>query len=143
MLWIKSLKLIPHVPLAPGHKLVLQTPLYILAARLTRTRFGAALTGTTFGVVDFLLGVGNNFGAFEILKHITPGAVADLGVPLLFAGGRTPGRLACVLLGGIVGAARFAVTLAFTFVLDAPSAAYAILLAGSASMRCSGSRRGS
>nr|HEX4319004.1 hypothetical protein [Kofleriaceae bacterium] len=130
MLWIKSLKLIPHVPLAPGHKLVLQTPLYFLAAKLTRTRFGATLAGATLGVTDFLLGGGNKFGVFEIFEHVTPGVLADLGVPLLTAHGRTPGRLAWTLLGGVIGAGRFAVTLAFTFVLEAPSAAYAILLPG-------------
>jgi hypothetical protein len=130
MLWIKSLKLIPHLPLAPGHKLVLQTPLYILAARLTRTRFGATFTGTTLGIADFLLVGGNKFGAFEILEHVVPGVIADLALPLLEANGRTPGRLAWALLGGAIGAGRFAVILVFTFVLDAPSAAYTILLPG-------------
>ena len=31
MLGIKALKLLPGIPFAPGHKLVLLTPLYVVA----------------------------------------------------------------------------------------------------------------
>ena len=40
--------------------------------------------------VAFLLGDGR-YGIFEILKHVTPGIICDLTVPLLVRGGRQPG----------------------------------------------------
>jgi len=47
MVSLKMLKSLPGVPFASGHKTLLFYPLYILAARLTHTRWG----GTTAGAV--------------------------------------------------------------------------------------------
>src|SRR4029079_17662156 len=82
MLGIKALKILPSIPFAPGHKLVVLTPLYIVASLLTRSRGGATLNGLVMGTVAFLLGDGR-YGIFEILKHVTPGIVCDLLVPLV------------------------------------------------------------
>src|SRR6185503_14156464 len=71
MLGIKALKILPSIPFAPGHKLVLLTPLYIMASLKTRSKFGATLTGLTMGSVAFLLGDGK-YGIFEIVKHVVP-----------------------------------------------------------------------
>ena len=65
MLGIKALKVLPSIPFAPGHKLVLLTPLYVVASLKTRTRIGATLTGLVMGTVAFLLGDGR-YGIFEI-----------------------------------------------------------------------------
>src|SRR5207247_304713 len=54
MLGIKALKILPSIPFAPGHKLVLLTPLYIIASLKTRSRLGGTLTGLTMGSVAFL-----------------------------------------------------------------------------------------
>jgi hypothetical protein len=129
MLGVKALKLLPSIPFAPGHKLVLLTPLYVVASLQTRHRLGATLTGLTMGSVAFLLGDGK-YGVFEILKHVAPGLLCDLCVPLLVAGGRQPGRLAWALLGGVVAAGRFATIVAMVLLLQAPQIAYAILLPG-------------
>src|SRR5690606_25823087 len=58
MIGIKVLKLLPGLPFAPGHKGVLLIPLYIVAGFMTRSRWGATLTGITMGTVAFLLGDG-------------------------------------------------------------------------------------
>ena len=129
MLGIKALKVLPAIPFAPGHKLVILTPLYIVASLLTRSRFGATLTGLVMGTVAFLLGDGR-YGIFEILKHVTPGLICDLTVPLLVRGGREPGPVVWTLEGALIGAGRFATIFTITLAIQPPAIAWAILLPG-------------
>jgi molybdenum storage protein len=129
MLGIRALKILPSIPFAPGHKLVVLTPLYIVAAMETRSPFGATLTGLTMGTTAFLMGDGR-YGVFEIVKHVSPGIVCDLGVPWLTRTGRTPGPVVWSLFGGLIGATRFATIFAMTLAVQAPAVAYAILLPG-------------
>jgi hypothetical protein len=128
MLGIKALKVLPSIPFAPGHKLVLLTPLYIVASLKTRSRFGATLTGLTMGFVSFLLGDGR-YGIFEILKHVTPGLMCDLLVPLMVRG-RVPGRAAWTALGAVLGCGRFATIFVVTLTVQAPKIAFAMLVPG-------------
>ena len=129
MLGIRALKILPAVPFAPGHKLVLLTPLYIIAALRTRSRAGATLTGASMGTVSFLMGDGR-YGIFEIAKHVAPGVVCDLFVPALARGGKEHGALVWSLFGGLIAAGRFATILAMTAAVQAPAVAYAILVPG-------------
>jgi hypothetical protein len=129
MLGIKALKVLPSIPFAPGHKLVVLTPLYIVAALRTTTPLGSTLTGVTMGTVAFLLGDGR-YGIFEILKHIAPGLVCDAAVPLMTRGDRRPGPVAWSLLGGLMGAGRFATIFVVTLLVQAPAIAWAILVPG-------------
>lgn len=129
MLGIKALKVLPSIPFAPGHKLVLLTPLYVVAAIKTKTRFGATLTGLVMGSVAFLLGDGR-YGIFEILKHIVPGIVCDLLVPLVTARGRRPGAFVWSLLGGLMGVGRFATIFVVTLTVQPPKVAFAFLIPG-------------
>jgi hypothetical protein len=129
MLGVRALKILPAIPFAPGHKLVILTPLYIVASLLTRGRFGATLTGLTMGTVAFLMGDGR-YGVFEIAKHVAPGILCDLGVPLLHMAGRAPGAVVWSLFGGVVAAGRFATIFMTTLLVQAPSVAFAILVPG-------------
>jgi len=133
MLGIKALKILPSIPFAPGHKLVILTPLYIVASVKTRSRLGGTLTGLVMGSVAFLLGDGR-YGIFEILKHVAPGVVCDLVVPPLTRGHgaerRLPGVLTWSIVGGLIGAARFATIFVVTLTVQAPAVAYAILVPG-------------
>jgi hypothetical protein len=129
MLSIKMVKVLPSLPFAPGHKMIVLLPLYVVAARLTRSRFGATYTGLTMGTVAFLMGDGR-YGVFEILKHVTPGLLCDLLLPLMMAGGRMPGRLMWSLFGSVIGMGRFATVFAIVLVAQPPAVAYAILLPG-------------
>ncbi len=129
MLGIKALKILPGIPFAPGYKIVLLTPLYIVASLLTRSRFGATLTGLTMGTVAFLMGDGK-YGIFEIFKHVTPGIVCDLLVPLLVRDGRIPGGIVWSMFGAVVGAARFATIFMIVLSVQAPKIAYALFLPG-------------
>jgi hypothetical protein len=79
---LKMMKILPGLPFASGYKTLLLFPLYVLAARLTHSRWGATAAGSIMGVIGFLQGDGR-FGALEILKHIAPGLVIDLGEPLV------------------------------------------------------------
>jgi Cobalt transport protein len=129
MLGIRALKILPSIPFAPGHKLVLLTPLYIIATLIAPTRFGATLTGLTMGIVAFLLGDGR-YGIFEIMKHVTPGLICDAILPPLMASGRMPSGLVFSVVGGIIAAGRFATIFLVTLAVQPPAVAYAILLPG-------------
>jgi hypothetical protein len=79
---LKMLKVLPGIPFAPGHKGFLLIPLYILASRLTYSRWGGTTAGTIMGVIDFLQG-GGRFGVLKILKHMAPGIIIDLADPIM------------------------------------------------------------
>ncbi len=129
MLGIKALKILPGIPFAPGYKIVVLTPLYIVASLLTRSRVGGTITGLVMGSVAFLMGDGK-YGVFEIAKHVTPGIVCDLMVPLLVRDGRMPGGIGWSLFGGFIGAARFATIFLIVLLVQAPKVAWALLLPG-------------
>lgn len=126
MLGLKILKVLPGIPFAPGHKTVLLIPLYILAGALTSFRWGATLTGATMGTVAFLMGDGR-YGVFEILKHIAPGVVVDLGLPVLIRGDRRPGVFTWCVFGLVVAIGRFATVVAMTLAVAAPGEMYVLL----------------
>jgi hypothetical protein len=127
MMGFKVLKILPAIPFAPGYKLVVFTPLYVVAALMTRTRAGATLAGLCMGVIAFLMGDGR-YGIFEILKHIAPGVICDLGVLVLVRTGRSPGPLSWTVLCGLMGVGRVATIFAVTLALKPPAMAYALLL---------------
>ena len=129
MLGIKALKVLPGINFAPGWKTVILTPLYVITPLLTRTRFGATITGTVMGVVAFLLGDGK-YGPFEICKHVAPGLICDAIVPLVTRGGRAPGPIAWSLIGGVIAIGRFATILVVTALVGTPHAAYLVLVPG-------------
>lgn len=129
MLMVRAVKILPAIPFAPGHKLVLLTPLYVLASLMTRGRAGATWVGATMGVTSFLLGDGK-YGVFEIAKHVVPGILCDLVVPQLARGGRRPGRFSWGVVSGVVGACRFAAIFVMTLVAQPPAVAFAFLLPG-------------
>lgn len=129
MLGIRAVKILPSIPFAPGHKLVLLTPLYVMASLLTKGRWGATFTGLSMGIVSFLLGDGR-YGVFEILKHVVPGVLCDLWVPLLVASGRRPGKLAWALVCGVIAAGRYAAIVAVTLLAQPPAVALAFLVPG-------------
>lgn len=127
MLALKAVKLLPSIPFAPGYKLVVLTPLYIVAATLTHSRFGATLCGLTMGTVAFLMGDGR-YGPFEILKHLAPGLVCDMLLPSMTRDGRTPGRASLALLGAATGVGRVVTVFVVMLALSPPALAYAGLV---------------
>jgi hypothetical protein len=132
MLGIKAVKILPGIPFLPGYKGVILIPLYLVAARVTRTRAGATLTGLTMGTVAFLLGDGR-YGVFEIAKHVTPGIVVDLLYPLvspLARRARGGGVLAYSVLGLLAALGRFATITLIALAVQPPALVYAVLLPG-------------
>jgi hypothetical protein len=118
---LKMLKFLPGVPFASGHKAVLLFPLYVLAARLTHSRWGATAAGSIMGVIGFLQGDGR-FGILEVLKHVTPGLVIDVADPLIR---RLPTwALGYCLLGIGAAIARTATEFALVFLLGARAEVY-------------------
>jgi hypothetical protein len=81
------------------------------------------------GTVSFLSGDGK-YGVFEILKHVVPGIICDLSVPLLVAGGRRPGKVTWMLHGAITAAGRYAAIFAVTLLAQPPAVAFAFLVPG-------------
>ena len=82
MVSLKMLKILPGVPFFPGFKTILFYPLYVLAARLSHTHWGGTCAGAVMGVIGFLQGDGR-FGVLEILKHLAPGLLIDLLMPVV------------------------------------------------------------
>jgi hypothetical protein len=117
----KMLKVLPGVPFASGHKALFLFPLYILASRLTYSRWGATAAGSVMGVVGFFQGDGR-FGVLEILKHLAPGVVIDLAEPLAR---RLPRwALGYCLLGLAAAVARTATEFALVAMLGARAEVY-------------------
>jgi hypothetical protein len=118
---VKVLKILPGVPFASGHKALLLFPLYILAFRLTYSRWGGTAAGSIMGVIGFLQGDGR-FGVLEILKHVAPGLVIDLAEPLVR---RLPTwALGYCLLGLAAAVARISADLVLVLLLGARAEVY-------------------
>lgn len=124
MVTLKMLKFLPGVPVASGHKTILLFPLYLLAARLTHTRWGGTTAGAVMGVVGFLQGDGR-FGVLEVLKHVAAGLVIDLLMPLIR---RLPERAWVFCgVGLLAGVARCTTELAVVLLLGARAEVYLFL----------------
>jgi hypothetical protein len=118
---LKMIKILPGLPFASGYKTFLLFPLYVLAARLTHSRWGATAAGSIMGVIGFLQGDGR-FGALEILKHIAPGLVVDLGEPLVRR--LPPWALGYCALGLFAAIARTATEFVVVLLLGARAEIY-------------------
>ncbi len=118
---LKVVKVLPGLPFASGHKTFLLFPLYVLAARLTHSRWGGTAAGSIMGVIGFLQGDGR-FGVLEIFKHIAPGLVIDLCEPL--ARRLPPWALGYCLLGFAAAIARTATELILIVLLGARAEIY-------------------
>lgn len=117
----KVLRILPGLPFASGHKAILLFPLYVLASRLTHSRWGGTAAGSIMGVIGFLQGDGR-FGVLEIFKHLAPGLVIDLGDPLVR---RLPSwALGYCLLGLVAAIARSTTEWVIVFLLGARAEVY-------------------
>jgi hypothetical protein len=118
---IKILKFLPGVPFASGHKGFLLIPLYVLASRLTYSRWGGTAAGAIMGVIGFLQGDGR-FGILEILKHLAPGVLIDVANPLM---SRLPQRAIYYCVLGFAAAAASTITeFLVVFILGARAEVY-------------------
>ena len=118
---VKLLRLLPGLPFAPGHKALLLFPLYVLASRLTYSRWGGTAAGSITGVIGFLQGDGR-LGVLEILKHLVPGLVIDLAGPLV---SRLPNwALGYCFLGLAAAAGRITTELVLVLLLGARAEVY-------------------
>jgi len=118
---VKVLRILPGLPFAPGHKVILLFPLYVLASRLTYSRWGGTAAGSIMGVVAFLQGDGR-FGVLEILRHVAPGLVIDIALPLA---ARLPTwALGYCLLGLAAAVARISTDLLLVVLLGARAEVY-------------------
>ena len=121
MVSLKMVKLLPGVPFAPGFKTLLFFPLYILAAHRTHSRWGGTAAGAIMGVIGFLQGDGR-YGVLEVLKHLAPGLVIDLSMPVVR---RLPqSALVFCLLGFVAAIARTSTEFVIVLLLGARAEVY-------------------
>jgi hypothetical protein len=121
MATLKMFKFLPGIPFASGHKALLLFPLYILASRLTYSRWGATAAGAVMGVIGFLQGDGR-FGILEMLKHLAPGVIIDLAQPWI---SRLPGwALGYCLIGLAAAVARTTTEFSLVALLGARAEIY-------------------
>jgi len=124
---LRFLKVMPGLPVAPGHKGIILLPLYIVAYDLTRSRWGATRLGVVIGVTSFLAGEGK-FGIFEIVRHIAPGVFVDVVMPLARLLKPHPGPFLYALVGAGAAVTRLSTLLLVAYFVGAPSVFYAFLL---------------
>ncbi|MFT5739908.1 MAG: hypothetical protein ACI9LO_001527 [Planctomycetota bacterium] len=126
---LKLLQLLPGLPFAPGHKNIIVIPLLLMAAMLTRGRFGGFVTGFSVGIVSFLMGYGK-FGVFEVLHLALPGLLADILVPILVGQSGFWLLLRLALLGGLMGLTRFATNFMILLLAGSPELAWLVFVPG-------------
>ena len=127
-LTLKMLRFMPGLPVAPGHKGVVLIPLYLLAARFSTSRWGGTQFGLVMGTTSFLFGMGK-FGPFDIIRHVTPGIVVDLLLPVVHRlSPRGPKAWAYGVLGILAALARLSTQVLVALLVQAPAAFYALLL---------------
>jgi len=125
---LKLVQVLPGLPFASGHKNVLIVPFLLLAAGLTRMRFGGLWTGITAGTVSVLMGYGK-FGVLEIAHFAAPGLLADLLLPLARLDAARWLRLVqFAAIGAVLGLGRFAANLLVIVIAGAPSVAFLLFL---------------
>ncbi|MEX2649257.1 MAG: hypothetical protein WD673_09615 [Alphaproteobacteria bacterium] len=125
---LKLVQVLPGLPFASGHKNVLVVPFLLLAAGLTRMRFGGLWTGITAGTVSVLMGYGK-FGVLEIAHFAAPGLLADLLLPLARLDAARWLRLVqFAVIGAVLGLGRFAANLLVIVIAGAPSVAFLLFL---------------
>ena len=118
---VKLVRVLPGLPFAPGYKVLLLFPLYVLASRLTYSRWGGTAAGSIMGVIGFLQGDGR-FGILEIFRHVAPGLVIDLAGPLVQ---RLPAwALGYCFLGVAAAAGRSTTELVLVLLLGARAEVY-------------------
>lgn len=127
MMSLKVIQILPGLPVAPGHKNLLMVPLFLLAAHLTKSRFGGFWTGMTVGVVNFMLGYGK-YGIFELAQFALPGLLADLLLPLVAGRRRWLRLLQFILIGALLGIARFTANVLVIMLAGAPLTAFIIYM---------------
>lgn len=126
MLSLKMVKVLPGVAFAPGIKTVLLFPLYVLAARQTRSRWGGTSAGALLGAFSFLQGDGR-YGVLDLPQHIAPGLVIDLAMPVVRR--LPPSALVYCALGFLAAVARTSTELAVVLLLGARAEVYLFLAA--------------
>ncbi len=125
---VKVITILPGLPIAPGHKNFLIIPLLLLAAGLTRTRFGGLWTGLTVGVVSVMLGYGK-YGVLGIAPFAVPGFLADMLLPLArLHGSRMLRLIQFGAIGGLLGLGRFAAKFLVIVLAGAPDMALVLYL---------------
>jgi hypothetical protein len=103
---LKMVKVLPGIPFASGHKGFLLIPLYVLASRMTHSRWGGTAAGTIMGTIDFLQ-AGGRFGVLKIFRHMAPGVIIDLAQPIMR---RLPQSAFTYCVVGVVAAAASTIT---------------------------------
>ena len=125
---LRFLKVMPGLPVAPGHKGIILIPLYIFAYTLTASRWGASQFGLIVGITSFLMGMGGKFGPFEILRHVAPGLFVDIVMPWVTAVVKKPNALVYGLVGMGAAVTRITTLIAVAAFVEAPPTFYVLLL---------------
>jgi energy-coupling factor transporter transmembrane protein EcfT len=125
---LRFLKVMPGLPVAPGHKGIILIPLYILAHTLTTSRWGGSQFGLIVGITSFLMGMGGKFGPFDILRHVAPGFFVDIVMPFAAAVFTRPNPFVYAIVGMGAAVTRVSTFVAVAAFVEVPSAFYVLVV---------------
>jgi hypothetical protein len=117
---IRMIKILPGIPIAPGHKNIIVIPLFILVATLSKKKFSATYVGFLSGVISFMFGFGK-YGILGIVQFMVPGLIVDLMIGLSFA---SQSLWMLGLIGFCAGMGRVSAEILMALVFGLPKAFY-------------------
>lgn len=126
MMSFKMIVVVPGLMVAPGHKNVILLPLFLIAAQRTESRFGGMWTGLCMGMVNFMLGFGK-LGLLDVVQFVLTGLLADLFLPFYRTRHWLGGILQLMVIGTLMGLARFSTNILFLLMVGAPMLGFAFL----------------
>jgi len=117
---IRMIKILPGIPIAPGHKNVLIIPLFVLVATLSKKKFAATYVGFLSGVIAFFFGFGK-YGILGIGQFMIPGLIVDIMIGLSF---QSQSIFIFGLIGLVAGMGRVSAEILLALVFGLPKAFY-------------------
>jgi hypothetical protein len=121
---VRMVKIAPGLPLAPGHKNILLVPLFIYAARKSKSGFAGTSVGLISGILHFAMGFGK-YGPLGILQFVLFGFVIDL---ILKLAPNKNSLLLYTIAGGVAGLMRFSSELLLALIFGLPESFFLLYI---------------
>ncbi|MHA2060815.1 MAG: hypothetical protein ACW963_00795 [Candidatus Sifarchaeia archaeon] len=119
---LRAIKILPGIPIVPGHKLLITIPLYYFVA-VKLGGFSATITAWTVGLLSLLLGLFGQLAVIDFIRIILLGFLVDITAKLL-PSRAFPKITALIVYGAIMGFVFAYIGVVFFVLLNVPKAFY-------------------